>query len=557
MLGLSQSLQRQDPGYLRIVADLWGIELEPGGESEPALRDAAQILAVKMLDPVLVREMVEALPELARAALYDLLQNGGSLPWSHFTRRYGSVREMGPGKRDREQPFLNPASPAEALWYRGLLGRAFQDTPDGPQEFAYIPSDIVALLPTPLEVAPRGLGRPASPAERAVQIPADDSLVDHACTLLAALRLGISLESKEFMAGSWNDHFQHSPTATDLQILLASADLLDIKAGLPQPEAARQFLEAPRESALAQLTLAWLQSRVFNDLLLLPGLRAEGDWQNDPLRARQAILQLLSGVPRHSWWSLPAFITAVKEAQPDFQRPAGDYDSWYIYDLASGNFLRGFDNWERVDGALITFIITGPLHWLGILDLAAPASGGSPTAFRFSSWSEALLHGTPPDGFSKEEENLLVSSDARLRVPRLISRAVRYQVARFSTWERADETIYSYRITHASLLRAREQGIQVSHIIALLRRHALSLSPNLVKALQRWEQQGSEARLEHALILRLRTPEMLQSLRSSRAARFLGDPLGPTVVIVKPGAWEKLSAILAEMGFLAEGTEGE
>jgi len=58
--------------------------------------------------------------------------------------------------------------------------------------------------------------------------------------------------------------------------------------------------------------------------------------------------------------------------------------------------------------------------------------------------------------------------------------------------------------------------------------------------------------MEHALILRLRSPELLQTLRNSRAARYLGDPLGPTTVIVKPGAGEKVIAALAEMGYMGE-----
>jgi len=56
--------------------------------------------------------------------------------------------------------------------------------------------------------------------------------------------------------------------------------------------------------------------------------------------------------------------------------------------------------------------------------------------------------------------------------------------------------------------------------------------------------------MEHVLVLRLRTPEMLKELRASRAARYLGDPLGPTVVIVKAGAWEKVIGALAELGYL-------
>jgi hypothetical protein len=45
---------------------------------------------------------------------------------------------------------------------------------------------------------------------------------------------------------------------------------------------------------------------------------------------------------------------------------------------------------------------------------------------------------------------------------------------------------------------------------------------------------------------------MLSKLRASRAERFLGVPLGPTSVVVKPGAAEKVLAVLAEMGYLGE-----
>jgi hypothetical protein len=282
-------------------------------------------------------------------------------------------------------------------------------------------------------------------------------------------------------------------------------------------------------------------------------LHPEDDEVKRKKKGRDAALEFLAMTPRNTWWSLQALVDEIKEMHPDFQRPAGDYDSWHIADASTGEYLRGFDNWGRVDGALIRFIITGPLHWLGIVDLAAPEINQPVSAFRTSAWSDELLKGAPAEGLPVEDESLLVSSDARLRLPRLVPRAVRYQVARFTRWERAEEETYSYHITHNSLRRAGEQGIQVSHILTLLRRHALTVPPNLVKALERWEKFGSEAHMERALILRLRNPEMLQSLRSSRAARFLGDPLSATVIVVKPGAWEKVVAILAELGYIVEG----
>jgi hypothetical protein len=138
-------------------------------------------------------------------------------------------------------------------------------------------------------------------------------------------------------------------------------------------------------------------------------------------------------------------------------------------------------------------------------------------------------------------------------VPRLAPRAVRYQIARFGDWEGETEDVYRYRLTPASLERARQQGLKLSHLLALLRRHTSSVPPSLVKALERWDEHGSQARLEKAVVLRLNNPDLLQVLRSSRAARFLGDPLGPTTIIVKPGATQKVMEVLAELGYLVEG----
>jgi hypothetical protein len=346
-----------------------------------------------------------------------------------------------------------------------------------------------------------------------------------------------------------------------VQDLLAAAGLLDAT-GMPLPEPVRQFLEAPRGEALRLLMRAWLNSLEFNDLRRLPTLRAEGEWHNDPRLARQAVLDFLAAVAaqyapgERPFWSLSAFLQAVHETSPDFQRPAGDYDSWFLRELASGEFLRGFAHWEVVDGALIRYLLAGPLHWLGIIDLAFASPSDEPgarlSAFRYSPWAEALLSSQPPEGLPEEAAQAHIGSDFRLALPRLAPRSVRYQLARFCEWDEEKADGYHYHLTPASLARARQQGLTVNHLLALLRRHARSVPPSLVKAIERWERKGSEARFEQVIALRLSSPDLLQELRASRAARFLGDPLGPTVVVVKSGALEKVQRILAEMGYLAE-----
>ena len=116
-------------------------------------------------------------------------------------------------------------------------------------------------------------------------------------------------------------------------------------------------------------------------------------------------------------------------------------------------------------------------------------------------------------------------------------------------WYRIDR----YRLTPGSLKRAREQGLKTDHLLGILRKHASTpIPPPFLRALQRWEANGVEARVETVTILRVNRPETLEELRNSSAARFLGEILGPTSILIKSGAASKVLAALAEMGLLAE-----
>lgn len=545
---LADTLRSRDLGFLRMVAGAWGIEL-----TAPDAATAAPHLVEGILGHQWREDFLSALPPDARSALQALLENDARMSWALFTRRFGELRSMGPGKRDKERPDLKPTSPVETLYYRALIGRAFLNEPGDPEpvEYAYIPDDLLELL-QPLagdhETPP---GRPATPAECAHPIPATDHILDHATTLLAALRLAMPVESL-------SDRRWPIPPALLLELLKA-ARLVDDTPGsspVPHAEAARAFLEAPRGVALALLATEWSEALYLNELRLLPGLKFEGDWLNDPLRARKAVLDWLGRVPANNagWWSLASFVRAIHERDPDFQRPAGDYDSWFIRRDGSDEYLRGFEHWDEVDGALVRFLITGPLHWLGYLDLAAPTPGAAPAAFRFSAWAEDLLHGSAPRGLTEENGRLKLTSAGRVLAPRLAPRAVRYQVARFCLWESETADEYHYRIAPRGLERAAAQGLRPRQLLGLLRRHTenQAVPPALAQALERWEVSGTQASIEPGVLLRLTSPAALEALKKSRAARYILEEISPTVVLLRPGAEEQVMNALQESGYLTD-----
>lgn len=533
MPDLTHSLLKQDIGHLRIIAEFWGLELDSA-----EVDSAREELSASLLEPSLLGELMDSLSSQADSAITDLVNSGGRIPWQAFTRKYGDIREMGAGKRDRERPHLKPASTAELLFYRGLLARAFFETEKGLQEFAYIPDDLLLLIESRKAgedgsaIKTEALGRPASPKEKGKEILANDCILDDATTLLAALRTGKS---------DWP--LQDASRQSDLrmQALLTTAKL--IKKNALQPEAVKAFLEAPRPDALKILHDAWIESTTFNELKLMPGIICEGEWTNQPQETREFLLNLLDAIPEGKWWSLNSFLRDIKQKYADFQRPAGDYDSWFIKRQSDGEYLRGFAYWDQVDGALVKYFITDILHWLGQVDLSIADGSAEPTAFQVSSAAAG----------KDERGKIVVSSSGKISVEQFAPRAVRYQIARFCEWEESKGIEYKYQITAQSLKHAKEQGLKAEQLLALLVRHTNNkVPPALVKALKRWEVNGTEARVETQVVLRVSRPDVLDEMRRSKAGKFLGEVLSPTAVIVKSGAIAKVMEALAELGLLAE-----
>lgn len=536
MPNLADVLQGNDLSFLRMVAGAWGVEL-----NAPDAYTAIPILVRALTSRLAIAEMVESLSGDAITALNAVMEHEGALSWAIFTRKYGEVRSLGAGKRDRDRPDLHPVSPAEVLWYRGLIGKAFLNRPPEPQEYAYIPEDLLEFMVPLQNNQPQPFGRPASPLEAAAPLLVNDQILDDACSLLAALRSRVPL-----------DNLKTGIPVRILKQLLFGAALID-SSDLPIPENTRAFLEASRAEALAMLFQAWRRADLFNELGLLTGLVFEGDWHNDTLHTRDTVLDMLSQLPQDVWWSLPAFTTAVREKHPDFQRPAGDYDSWFIRSAVSGEYLRGFAHWDEVDGALLRFMLTGPLYWLGLYDLASPSRADDASAFRPSSWNEALWQGQIPQGFPAETARVTVLSDGTLRIPRLAPRTARYQITRFCDLENQTVEDYFYRLTPPALERARTQGLQITHLVNLLRKFAAPpLPPNLLQALSRWEKFGAQATLEEATLLHVSTPEVITALRKTKAARYLGEELNPTTLVVKAGGLAAVQSALVEIGYLAE-----
>ncbi|MGA9532602.1 MAG: hypothetical protein WBR18_07790 [Anaerolineales bacterium] len=550
MRSLQQSLQDYDHGHLRIIAELWG--LDPPGESKD---DMAAWLAESMLAEDLLSEIVEALP-LGQPGLDRLAAEGGHLPWADFEQQYGELRQMGPGRRDREKPWRHPQSATEALFYRGLIGRAFADTTTGPKEFAYIPTDLQPLLPDAPDSATPEIA--ISSEEPSVVLPASSGLVDDATTTLAALR-------RHPAAADLGPHqldrfaaFLTQPRALPMLLtLMADLELIEPTSQQPVPTNTGAFLEARRHQALSRLQSAWLRSDSWNDFALLDHLKPDpSGWPGEPAAIRAAVLSLVERLPAHTWIDLEPFLQAVRANYPSFLRPGADFDSWYLRDRHTGAFLNGPQSWPAVDGALLRAIITGPLHWLGAVDLGMDEANEQPDRFRLTRWAGGLIGTGQVPEIIEPEASGQIRSDGLIVLPRATSRQQRYQVARLCTWLSFEDDCYRYRLRPSAVQASGQQGVRPAHVRQLLD----SISPDpvpaaILRALDRLSENGIEAHLERMIVLQVADSALLDRLiERPQTGRLIRSRLGPQAASVAAADVEQLLQLAASAGLLIEPT---
>lgn len=560
---LARAFIDYDMDLLRVIAAQWDVDLMSG--ERPV---AADELSEAINRAEAVEATWERLDDDSRHALGELLANDGQMPYSHFTRRYGELRPMGPARREREKPWLDPSSTTEALYYRGLIVRVFEQAPTGTQEFIAIPSDLAQYLPAS-EAGPaiEPPGYAVAPPRRLKE--GYPTAPDDIATLIAYLLLR-DTNAQEWLA-DWpmeviDRHLRHpdlpayramlTHLAYDLELIYDERTLTHVVTRVNR-DAVKAWLDAPRQHQLRALAEAWLVTE-WNELAYTPGLEAD-QWPNNPLLARRAVLDALEGVPAEIWWSLDAFIEHLKEANPDFQRPSGDYGAWYLRDAYTGEILHGFQYWDHVEGALIRFIVDGPLRWLG---LARSGRGTLLLTLLGLALQGRAEWPSDPD----RETRIRIDAQGLISVPVQVSRYDRLQVARFSAWISApapasympgqphgDDGVYTYRLTPQAIERVMEEGVSIqSHIIPFLQRlSGHSVPDNVLQMLQSWHEEPKDIIVHDVVVVTARDLGVYERIRGNRRInRWLGQQIGPHAHIVKREDMPALMNALREMGIL-------
>ncbi|MFN8377907.1 MAG: helicase-associated domain-containing protein [Anaerolineae bacterium] len=569
MAGMLPILKETDPVLIPGLLRVWGVK-----DDSPDRDDRLKTLAAAMEDPARVQQVWGGLSDDQRSAMQMIYHTPSrSLPSVHFERVAGPIRQMGSEEILRQDPIARPKGPAEALYFRGLISLRRENASTGMRNVLFIPSPLAPLLPInqttydqlddePLPMQSREAGLALEPLEEDelddVRV-ADTSVVDDMTTLLAYLRFELPPVEAGLLPADVVERLQPFllvPDRDRLRFLVAlayAAGLVGVEGGriAPIQAEARRWLSLSRPDQIRHLAEVWRDSAIL-DMAHTPGLILDADAGNlhqyDPKAVRATVVGLLRTlVPLNEWWSQSDFVSIVREDNADFQRPNGNFDVWFIQDT-NGTVLSGIAFWDQVEGALLEYLINGPLHWLGLADLADDAA-------RFNVFGRAFMGSATWPSRPDSPESIEIRPDGIIVVTRKASRIDRYTVARFTTWL-AGETPYTYRIDADGLERAAEQGITLELIRKFLDRHAPGgqLPASIIQFLDEWKH-GAKAvvTLEQMLVLRTTSEATLDLIfNDPELRRFLGARLGPTAVITRADQWQPLKLALGERGIRME-----
>ena len=556
MRTLRQSLIDYELGLLKAIASRRAIHLGSHNKNE-VINQLVEVL----LSPVNNALILDDLSRDERTALGFIVNHGGLVEAPRFIRQYGQIRPMGPARLEREEPWRNPVNPAEGLWYLGLIFKAFQVSDGDGREIFYIPSDLIHLVEPAFNqgFSSTSFNLP-SMTEPAQVIPGNNRLRENFFNLLVYLhthpiRFGpdasIPDRDTEKLAACLLP-VAH-PVVTELRLLLHIGQRANLLAPVhgklrPNRPAVRDWFQSSPANQVWVLQAAWRADPTWNDLWQVPGLQPQPTgWENSPLRARSGILGFLERLPANTWFLIDNLVAAIKQTDPDFQRPDGNYNNWYIQN-AEGHLLMGFEKWDEVEGALIRYILTEILYSLSVLDLGSDDPANPPVSFRITETGNQFLRSiAPPNLPHKPTTVLRVDSKLQIRITPDVSLFDRFQVARFAQLDRLEDDLVYYKITQSSVSRALKNGVTHDQIMAFLTRATNNQIPlKVVETLREWGTRFGTARLEQVTIL-----QILSELRQkSELARLLGDVVGPATVLIPSKHVATVRKILRELGYI-------
>jgi hypothetical protein len=345
------------------------------------------------------------------------------------------------------------------------------------------------------------------------------------------------------------------------------------------PDAAQLLLGEVREEVARDLFELWLTRASYEELFDLQEeglqLRCRSTPLNQPMlrpgeldaencETRQLIVRLLTQVPLDQWINFAGFARFIYRLNPLFLQRRQRFFSaphWWL-EYETGRPLRPLQlsDWSRAELHYLTRLLTGPLHWWGLCDVAF-AQDGRLLAFRLTPVAGWLFNGTPLHKEGKEpsyEAASLEIGDAEEILVTCSPRAwtVIELMEIFAEVTGVRQRRLCYRLTPKALSQALSQGHQPTPLLKLLRavqsqkEDGQEQWQRLVSQLERWIASYGRVRLYTGVaMLEAADAGVMRELKATTSLEEqIVQSIHPTLLILKKQGAERMVDDLKRRG---------
>jgi hypothetical protein len=547
-MNLRDCLDQCSLGLLRQLADAHQVPLV-----EPAARaELVRTLQERLLTPGYLGQQLERLPPSARQAL-ELLSAAG---W----RMRGFVLERRLRGELRGTSDATARTTIAELLRLGLLYRVFQASGVDRGELFVVFDELMPLLPTPPFGAERVTPTAVSPPQRTLHCSSSFSLFALG-SFIRRWRRAARRASQDGQLAALNQ--ETAELAAELPgrlprerwTLLAHLGLqrnlfTRQEGGLQPTEHFEEWLGLG-EAAEHQLWETYVNAEQWNDLERAgTGQGRFAGRTAEPVAARAALIGVVRTLSPDAWISAEDLIGFVRERVPDFLREGFDGATSRLVDLESGEVLGGPGSWERLEGQVVRYVLSGPLYWLGVVEWGAGGERWDRLRLteRGRAWllgEEQALRDAPEPLCLDEDRNIQTTERSDLRLLWRLEPYLRLE-------RRGPPSLYT--LQRASFAAGLGGGGSLIELRELLEQGASQPLPLAIRlALERWGARAGRFRLRPAVLLLAEDAnELAAVVERPELKPLLRERLGPTAALVAPARAGELAEALQHLGHLPE-----
>lgn len=256
----------------------------------------------------------------------------------------------------------------------------------------------------------------------------------------------------------------------------------------------------------------WRDSGAWNELVRLPLPFTGVDMRRESPpalgKARLALLRALTKLSAghiDEWLSPINLVVTMKRNDYPFlfeRRHRNNYGGLYTspyygpnnpFGITFSNVKDEASGWDAVEAGFILNLLTGPLHWLGLVELgyspkAERGENSMPQAYRLTDAGAWLLGLQPQPPFDENGGKLIVQPNFAVLALEPISDMVLNDLDQFAD-SQGGERVITYQLTRESLYHGQQAGWDAERVLSFLEQHQNApVAMNVRRSLEEWEQ---------------------------------------------------------------------